>query len=265
MLSRTLLPFASSREPSEWNDFDYLRPATSRSRTALALLITFLVFVADICWPRTNLSIFYLLPLLLLARPSDLRYLWRIVGLFIALTFSAYLVKKWISPLGATTSYFHYSLLNRSFVAAMLVTMAAVLRLWVRGREEQANPELPETLRYEDREIGATLAVACSAPLVLLTGAIDFLSPANYNVAIFYVVPLFTCLWTRSRLLLWAMLAILLVLATVAPIAGPPSTDPNAMSEEAVRSVFRNRVAAGCVLVVVAGILHYWIGRKTDL
>src|SRR4051812_17774745 len=144
--------------------------AAFQARTASVLLATLLIAVADICSPRTNLSVFYIIPLLMLANVSGLRYLGREVGLCIVLTFAAYQIKKVIDPNGATVSYFHFSLLNRALVALMLIAVGCVMRLWVRWREEQSIEELPEGFRREEREISETLAVLCCVPLIALLG-----------------------------------------------------------------------------------------------
>jgi len=139
----------------------------------------------------------------------------------------------------------------------MLIAVAYVMRLWVRWREEQSIEELPEGFRREDREISETLAVLCCVPLISLLGIVDYFLPANYNLAILYPIPLFIAVWTRNRVLLWALLAALLALAVFAQWAGPPATDPDAVS-----TMFRNRVMALFALVAVTVILHRWIGRE---
>jgi hypothetical protein len=235
-----------------------IRDATkSRIRIASVLFATFVIAVADLCWPRTNVSVFYIVPLLMLAHARDLRYLGRMLALFIVLTFAAFQFKKMIDPRGPMVSYFHFSLLNRALVALMLIAVSWAMRLWVLWHEEQSNQELPESFRHEDREISETLAILCCAPLIVLLGIIDILSPANYNLAILYPVPLFIGVWTRSRALLWGMLAALLALAMFAQWAGPPTTDP-----EAAPSLLRNRVMALFALVAVTVILHRWMGRE---
>ncbi|HTM53922.1 MAG TPA: hypothetical protein VL175_07815 [Pirellulales bacterium] len=231
--------------------------AAFQPRPASVLFATFLIAVADICSPRTNLSVFYIVPLLMLADVRGLRYVGRAVGLFVVLTFAAYQIKKMMDPIGPSVSYFHFSLLNRVFVALMLIAVAYVMRLWVRWREEQSIEELPEGFRREDREISETLAVLCCVPLISLLGIVDYFLPANYNLAILYPIPLFIAVWTRNRVLLWALLAALLALAVFAQWAGPPATDPDAVS-----TMFRNRVMALFALVAVTVILHRWIGRE---
>lgn len=259
MRARASMAWFSSSGPSEWHDVDYLRPAARHWGIAPTLLLTFAIAVADISWPRTTLPVLYIVPLLLLAQLGEMRYLGRIVGLLLALTFSAYLIKKMIDPVGSTQSHFHYSLLNRTIVATMLIAVSYELRIWVRWREDQSSRELPEDLRQQDRDISTTLAVVLGAPLIVLIVLVDVFSPANYNLAILYLVPLLLCVWTRSRPLLWTTLAVLVVLAVIAQNAGPPATDTETV---AVAAHFRNRLLAVCTMVCVTAILHFWIGKK---
>lgn len=163
MYARSLRAWFSSLDPSEWHDFDYLRPAAGHRGMLVPLLVIFAIAVADVCFAHTTMAILYVVPLLLLAQAGEIRYQGRIIGLLAALTFSAYLIKKMMDPNGSSTSYFHYTLLNRALVVAMLIAVGWVLRFWVRWREEQSNPELPDELRYQDREISATLAMAVCA------------------------------------------------------------------------------------------------------
>jgi hypothetical protein len=86
--------------------------------------------------------------------------------------------------------------------------------------------------------------------LILAIAVIDFLAPANYNIAILYPVPLFICAWTRSRWLPWAMLAVLLVLTVAAFMLGPASTWKGSEIE-----LFKNRMLAAICMVAVTAFL----------
>ncbi len=88
---------------------------------------------------------------------------------------------------------------------------------------------------------------------------VDYFSPANFNLAILYPIPLLICIWTRSRKLMWTMLVLLLALAAIAQFVGPPTTDP---TPEAIRSLYRNRLVAGSAMLAMTAIVHFWIGRK---
>jgi len=214
------------------------------------------VAALDFGWQRTNVSILYAIPMLLFARSGSTRHLGRIVTLLIALTYAAYLFKKATDPLGASTPYLHFSLLNRTLVAVMLAASAWVMWLWNRWREQEDDPELPTTLRLQDREISSTLAILTCIPMVTVIGAFDIAAPANYNIAILYGIPLFVCVWTGSRKLLWGVLVTLVLLAAIAHLFGPPATDPSS-----VFTVGRNRFVALVGLAALTGVLHYTIAH----
>ena len=139
----------------------------------------------------------------------------------------------------------------------MIVVMAHALNRWTDWQAEQLDPEVPENLRSQNQEITATFAMLCCAPLVVLIATIDFLMPANYNLAILYPIPMFIVGWTSSRRLLWAMLAVLLTLTAAAYLWGPRSPDP-----DQELSLVRNRILAGFGMVTVTIVLHYWMRRE---
>ena len=155
----------------------------------------------------------YVAPLILMARSGDARTLWRATGILVALTYGVFFLKNVVNPPPVEWSHFDVRLLNRTFVVMVVMGLTMMLQSWIRWRHEQSDAELPESVRYQDQEIGATLAVLLSAPIVLLIGAIDFVAPATYNMAILYSIPLFFCAWTRSRRLLWSMFGVLLASA----------------------------------------------------
>ena len=94
---------------------------------------------------------------------------------------------------------------------------------------EQSDRELPDHFRWQEQEVNATLAMLICALLVALIAVVDYFSPANFNLAILYPIPLFIAAWTGSRRLLWSMLATLLLLTLVAHlwVRQPSSTRNN--------------------------------------
>jgi hypothetical protein len=247
----------SDRGPSnEWYDFSYLQPARSNRNAAISLFLMLWIAILDLCTPRTNFSILYIAPLIFFAQSGWMRSGWRVTGLLVALTYGIYFLKNAIQPSGSDLP-FHFRIVNRTLVAVMLVVMGQVLRLWIRRREEQYDAELPESIRRQDEEINATLAILCCAALIVLIALSDFFTPANFNWPILYSIPLFICGWTRSRPLLWTMLILLLVLAAAAFIWGAPPMSPRPGSY-----LVLNRMLAGVGMAVVTLILHYWLGRE---
>ena len=120
--------------------------------------------------------------------------------------------------------------------------------------------ELSESLQHEEDETDETLAVLVGVGLMAIIALADFLSPANYNLAILYLVPLFLCAWTRSRRLLWGMLAVALVLTVVGFICGPPTTS----TDTTMTRMIVNRTLAGFVLALLAVLLHFQIGHRNS-
>jgi hypothetical protein len=248
--------FSSSGPSYEWHDFSYLQPARSNRNVAVALFLIAWIAALDLFTPRTNFSVLYVAPLVLFAQSGSMKSGWRIAGLLVLLTFGIHFIKNTIYPPPADMP-FVYRQVNRTLVAIMIVGMSQVMRLWIRWRDEQDDEELPESFRSQEEEIGATFAVLCCAPLIVLIAVADFITPANFNWPILYSIPLFVCAWTRSRSLLWGMLALLLVLATVAFVWGAPPLSPR--TDFALQ---RNRMLAGFGMSVVALTLHHWLGRS---
>jgi hypothetical protein len=200
-------------------------------------------------WPQ-NIAVLYVVPLLLITFSGSPSSVSRAVKWFVLLNYAGYFVKNTIAPPFPEESYFDFRLVNRTILAGTLFVMGRALQNWMIWKREQADPELPAAFKNQDREIGETLAILCCAPLILAIAAIDFLAPANYNIAILYPVPLFICVWTRSRWLPWAMLAALLVLTAAAFTLGPASTWPGSEFELA-----KNRMLAVICMVAVTAFL----------
>ncbi|MGD9723844.1 MAG: hypothetical protein AB7O59_20780 [Pirellulales bacterium] len=250
----TLLRFAS-REPSyEWYDLADRPLARTRGRWGLALVIMLWIAGVDAFWPLTNVAICYLVPLLLLARIGDVRSLWSLTGLMVVLTFGMFFLKNSIAPPDGEASYFDYRLVNRGLVATTLVVLAFFAQLWIRHCQDEAVEDVPDRVRREDREISSTLAMLCCLPLVAVVGAIDFVSPANYNLAILYPIPLFICAWTGNRWLIWGMLVVLVLLSIAAFMWGPPTVD------NVDAALARNRALAAAGMFAVAAVMHTWLG-----
>jgi hypothetical protein len=246
--------FLSNRPTVEFFGLEYSGPARSSRGIAAFFLMSAWIAIVDVCWPRTNLSILYVIPLLVTAWTGDLQPLRRSVGLPMLLTYVGF-VSKYLLYATSDDYFFNYALFNRTLTVVMLSALGCILVKWIDWRREQLlDSETPEYLRRQDREVSATLAMLCCAPLVTLIAAIDFLVPANYNLAILYPIPLYICGWTSNRRLLWSMLAVLLVLTAVAFEFGPTATD---VVDE--RSMVRNRVLAAIGMVGVSVVLSLWM------
>jgi hypothetical protein len=218
------------------------------------------ILAADLFWPRTNLAILYVIPLLLVAQRRELALLRRLVVCLVSLTFAVYFLKNTLTDGVAVESYFDYRLVNRATVALMILGMGWVLKTWIIWLQEQSDPELPAAARDSDREIAEILALLACALLIVLIAAVDLLAPVNYNVAILCPIPLFLCAWTSNRRLPWAMLAIMLALAIAGFFIG------KSVGDQGLEAAFiRNRALAGLAMIGVTAIVCYWMTAKHAL
>jgi hypothetical protein len=250
---------SSAPQPSyEWSDFSYLEPQRSHRDAIVAGVLALWIAILDLCL-RSSFAPLYVAPLILMARSGDTRTLWRATGVLIALTYGVFILKNIVNPPPVEWSHFDVRFLNRTFVVIVVLGLTTMLQSWIRWSHEQSDPELPDSVRSQDQEIGTTLAVLISAPIVLLIGIIDFVAPATYNMPILYSIPLFFCAWTRSRRLLWSMFAALSALSVIAFVWGRPPDQifPNFGLE-------RNRLLAIASMIAVTVALHYWLGRDEE-
>ena len=137
--------------------------------------------------------------------------------------------------------------------------LEVLLKLRVSTEHLRGDFELSEVLRHEEDETDETLAILLGAGLTTAIALADFLSPANYNLAILYMVPLFLCAWTRSRRLLWGMWAVALLLAVAGFVFGPPTA-----AHTHIELMVENRVLAVVALTLLAVLLHFQIGERSS-
>jgi hypothetical protein len=215
------------------------------------------ITLADLFWPRTNVAILYVIPLLLVGMRGEHVRLRPWIVCLVALTYAAYYVKNTITTDGVPDTYVGYRLFNRTTVALMIVGMGLVLKAWIRWQNEQADPELPAAARDSDREIGEILALLLCALLIVTIAAIDLLAPVSYNLAILCPIPLFLCAWAGNHRLPWAMLVMLLALAVAGFFVGKSITDDGLHA-----AYVRNRVLAAVTMVAVTAIVSYWMTAK---
>jgi len=255
-IGTTQARFSAGRPSYEWHDFSYLHSAKSASRATLSLHLALWIAIVDLCWPHTNIAVLYVAPLVLIAESGTLKHYWRAVGPLILLTYGVYVLKYFVYHTASDPNFFDSPFVNRSLVVVSILVMGKVLQLWVAWRAEQSEAEVSESFRYQDQQISSTFAMLSSAPLVAVIALVDYLMPANLNLAILYPIPLLICGWTRSQGLLWGMLLLLLSLTFIGYwFGGPPTTANLGFSMQ------RNRILAGLGMLTVTAILSYWIGR----
>jgi hypothetical protein len=232
--------------------------AADTSRRCMIASVTLMVIIAVLdSFLRGILAILFVLPLILLAHGGTQRQLRWVAGVMFVLTFVAYFIKIQFIPQPPNTQFFDFRIINRGFTALMILALGRMLQLWIGWREDQNDPELSEPLRSQDLEISQTVAVMCCVPLLAIIAFVDIMAPANVHVAILYPIPLLICGWTRSRKLVWGMLAGLILLSMISVWLGPPSTI--ALPEF---SIERNRILAASTLIAIAITLH--IGLAPD-
>lgn len=228
-------------------------PTSLRSvhRPAAALAVA--LFALDVVFPAVNLSILYVVPLMLAAGARRGRGLGPVVALLVALTFAGLALKTLLhygvnGPLG-------YRLVNRTLVTLLLVQLGGILRNgWGpnRGDEDDTGADDP----FGDGHFGglsfrslAALTISAVATAGLLVA--DFLAPHDVNLPILYSVLLFVVSWTERSLMLWVAAAALLALTFAEPLWALTA------GGNAARVVWINRSLAAAVLVVVAGALQF--------
>lgn len=253
--------FFSTEPTYEWPKLDGTREAKAKRGFAIALSIVAWIALIDLAWPLTNVSVLYVVPLTLVAVTGQQRSLWKLVCLLVFLTYAIFFLKLAISrSFGLDLVTPNYRLVNRTLVALSLIGVAYILKIWIRWNADQADLELPTSVRYQERQLSSTLALLCCVPLVILIASIDILVPANYILAILYPIPLFLCVWTGKRQFLWGMLVVLLLLSALAHVIGPPSA-----GDITPTVLMRNRLIAAAGLTVLAVLLSRWIEPKSAI
>ncbi len=228
-------------------------PPCSPALLAASLALLAILFVADVFSPGASLSVLLPLPLILFIRAGYVHQLRGMTLAAIGLVFAAHFIKNGLLPSG-TGILFDYRLVNRSLIAMAIAALGMLLEFRVATDFLRGDWELPEYFRREEDEIDETLAVLAGVVLVTAIAIVDFLSPANYNLAVLYLLPLFLCVWIRSRRLLWGMLGLALVLTYLGYIWGPPLTAGAFLDSLPV-----NRVLTVVSLGLVTVLLHFGI------
>jgi hypothetical protein len=232
-------------------------PAHSKPLMAAALALMGVFTIADIGSRGVIVPVLYAVPLVILAQAGYANKLRWITAALVLVIYAVYFGKCALHPSAHSTSPFDYRLINRTFVVVAICMLEVLLKLRVSTESLRGDVELSEVLRHEEDETDETLAILLGAVLTTAIALADFLSPANYNLAILYMVPLFLCAWTRSRRLLWGMLAVALGLTVVGFLCGPPTTAAHAHMVYMVV----NRILAALVLALLAVLLHFQTGN----
>ena len=235
-------------------------PVRSKPLMAAALALMSVFTVADIASRGVVISILYAVPLVVLAHAGYANKLRWVTVALVVIIYAIYFGKLLLYPIPSSNP-FDYRLVNRTFVVVAICMLEVLLKLRVSTDGLRGDVELSESLRHEEDETDETLAILLGASLTAAIALADFFSPANYNLAILYMVPLFLCAWTRSRRLLWGMLAAALVLTVVGFLCGPPTTNVHVRLEYMII----NRVLVALAMMLLAVLLHFEIGDRAPV
>jgi hypothetical protein len=177
--------------------------------------------------------------------------------LVLVLAFVTYFLKYWLAPPDPGPQFLSYRLVNRAMVAGMLWLLSRVLGMWLEAENFRHDPLWSDEFDRAHTQISALLGMLIAMPMVVVIALVDALTPGNFNLSVLYTVPLVTCAWVRSERLMWALFALLQFLAIGGLYWGPPPILPHSLS---------NRILNGVMMLVVAGVLHYWIRamRRSD-
>ena len=238
-------------------------PTARLSRRAGLWLIAVMVAVialGDIALVgKYNLGALYMIPFIVATQ--YIRRSFHLLLLSIVLIILNYLPLAWIyAPYFKPDEFLRLRLLNRSFVTVALMgsTFLAVFYLrardyWLRRQAEMAPTDQEVALLVQVFQMFEDIiAVILAAILTAATYAIDYVTPRSMTLPILYLMPLAVVAITRSRIMLWITVLVLLVLAYIGFFAGPPDN----YSPEILQRITISRVLSGGAIVVAATLFH---------
>ncbi len=207
------------------------------------------LFLCDLLADGVTVALFYPLAMIVLVRAGYSQQLrWATLAL-VLMVLAAHFLKCWwySAPLAVD-----YRLANRGLIAIGLAALYLLLQCRLVGQWRQHEPELPEHFLRDEAEINETLAVCLGGLAMLLIAAADIALPANYNLAVLYIAPLFLCVWLRNRRLLWAVAGASLLLTYLGFVLGPPP-----MQGFYLQALGINRMLTGLAILLTAVLLHF--------
>ncbi|HEX4144896.1 MAG TPA: hypothetical protein VHY91_15435 [Pirellulales bacterium] len=229
-------------------------PARRGWIVGIAIAMVPCIALAAVFVPNFGFSILYAIPLTLLGCCGQLRAMRWLTLAAIALAFVTYFLKFWLDPPTSGPQFLSFRIVNRAIMAGMLWLLSKVLGMWYEAERYRQDPLWSDEFDRAHGQISAMLGMLIAMPTVVCIALVDALTPGQFNFAVLYVVPLVTCAWVRSVRLLWTLCALLVVLTIGGLFWGPPPA-----AEEPFQRFFQNRVFQGSVMILVAGLMHYWI------
>lgn len=217
--------------------------------------ITLAIVVLDLYFSYISFAVLFSVPLVLLAtRAARLHHIWWYVGLFIIAIYAIYFIKYRVVNQHELDSLFNFRLFNRTFAALTLALLGVGTQAWLYWQHERS------LLTYLDKndedEVNATAGVVGCIGLGLLITAIDFVSPANFNLPILFAVPLYLVSWLHDRRSLWITAFTLVGLTWVGAFLTPPPT-----IKGVEMYTIANRIVVTVALFSMAMILNWHIAR----
>lgn len=269
----------------------------TRQLTALCVIMIAVIAAVDLATANVNLSILYVLPVLIAAQAGRRSLTRLFVVLAILLTYAGYFLGPWPKFPGDTHPTYsnmlaNYRMVNRtlSVIAVWAIAAVSYFRLRFRISIDRRRGELdatdPDGKIYEDILGAFEQLTAAAIAIVLVTVIViaDLLTPAQFNLPILYGVPLVLCALTHKRALIWTIVPFILLFTYAGYLIGPASaeggiwgTGPTTMrvagatihdtavvlgrsTLHGLPSLLTNRTISACAILACALLLHWWIG-----
>jgi hypothetical protein len=217
-------------------------------------LLVVVPWLNDLFRPHINLTILFLIPMVFCAWLGQRLLLRKVLMLCILLTYIGFGVRMWLHP----SPFWHWGLLNRTFVAIALVIGGYLLESMLTTLQHRASWRLTgvdaehviiEEIIFSSQRFAAIFSAVVVAAAILV---LDLITPGQLNCSILYSMPLLIIVWTRSHVWLWSILSFLLVLDMLGWFFGEaPTTTPNLNIYLMI-----NRCIAACMLIFFAVIIH---------
>jgi hypothetical protein len=212
------------------------------------------IALAAVFIPNFGFSILYAIPLTLLGCSGQLRAMRWMTPVVVALAFITFFLKFWLEPPASGPQFLNFRIVNRAMVAGMLWLLSRVLGMWLQVDHYRHDPLWSDEFDRAQGQMSAMVGMLIAMPTVVVIALMDALTDGHFNLAVLYMVPLVTCAWARSVRLLWTLCGLLEVLAIGGFYWGPPPS-----GDEPFQRFLQNRIFNGLVMIIVAGLLHYWI------
>ena len=244
------------------NDANTLPARLSRpaAMILLAALIAAIALLDCLLATYYNLGALYMIPFIVATQ--YIRRSGRLLLLAILLVILNYggLLAAYV-PAFKSDNWLSFRLINRGFVALSLTGAALLVvfylrvrNYWLRRHAEMAPTDEEVSLLLQVFQMFEDItAILLAALLAGITFAVDCFTPRVMNLPILYLMPLAVVAITRSRLLLWLAVPVLLTLSYVGYFYGPPDN----YDAEIVRRMVINREVAAAAIVVAAALFHY--------